>query len=138
NRYGAGAAVFVAFVLYYILNYSDTGELTLVYRWTPEPFGWAMLAGFITLTVVSKLTPDEPVEAVAAFFKKMHTHSDQVPGQPEIVDKELMLLDVGTWFKRSHWSQFSKRFKTDFFGFMLAWLFVAVLILIAWLILQIK
>lgn len=138
NRYGAGAAVFVAFTLYYILNYADTGTLMLVYKWTPEPFGWAMLAGFIILVVVSKITAPEPKEAVQAFFKKMHTHSDQKPNQPEIVDRELLLLDVSTWFSRARWANFNKRYRTDFYGFLLGWAFVAVIILSAWLILQIK
>ena len=40
NRYGAVTAVFVALILYYILNFSNTGTLKLVYKWTPEPFGW--------------------------------------------------------------------------------------------------
>lgn len=138
NRYGAGVAVFVAFTLYYILNYADTGTLVLVYKWTPEPFGWAMLAGFITLVLVSKITTPEPKEAVQAFFKKMHTHSDQKPDQPVIVDKELLLLDVSTWFSKARWANFNKRYRTDFYGFLLGWAFVAVIILIAWLILQIE
>ncbi len=138
NRYGALAGVIVAFVLYYLLNYLDTGELLLVYRWTPEPFGWAMLAGFITLVIISKVTPAEPPEAIQKFFQKMYTHSDQKPGEEMIVDKELLLLDVDTWLKKERWQSFAKRYRTDFFGFLLAWLFVAALILLAWLILQIQ
>ena len=138
NRYGALWGVIVAFVLYYLLNYSDTGVLQLVYRWTPEPFGWAMLAGFSTLVLISKLTPAEPEVATEKFFRKMYTHSDQKEGQAPIVDKELLLLDVGTWFKKERWQSFSKRYRTDFFGFLFAWLFVAALILLAWLILQIQ
>jgi Na+/proline symporter len=138
NRYGAGAAVFVAFTLYYILNYTDTGALKLVYKWTPEPFGWAMLAGFIILFIVSKVTAPEPKEALEEFFRKMHTHSDQKPGEPDIVDKELLLLDVKTWFTKERWNNFNKRYRTDFYGFLLGWAFVAVIILSAWLILQIK
>lgn len=138
NRYGAGAGVVVAFVLYYILNYTATGEIKLVYRWTPEPFGWAMLAGFIVLIVVSKLTPAEPIQALNIFFKKMHTHSDQKENEPVIEDKELILLDINEWFSKERWTHFSRRYRTDFFGFLFAWLFVAALILLAWIILQIK
>jgi len=138
NRYGAFFGVLIAFVSYYIINYMDMDQLQLVYKWKPAPFGWAMLAGFVTLYVVSKLTAAEPEKAVTEFFLKMNTHSDQVEGQPPIVDKELILLDVGTWFSPGRWSNFAKRYKTDFFGFLLAWVFVAVIILIAWLILQIQ
>ncbi|MBK8504903.1 MAG: sodium:solute symporter family protein [Saprospiraceae bacterium] len=138
NRYGALSGVVIAFVLYYLLNYMETGELILVYKWTPAPFGWAMLAGFILLVLVSKLTRREPTEAVQRFFQKMYTHSDQKENEPTIVDKELLLLDVNTWFTKDRWKNFTTRYKTDFFGFLLGWLFVAALILLAWLILQIK
>ena len=76
-----------------------------------------MLAGFVALAVVSKLTPSEPAEAIASFFKKMNTHSDQIPGQPEKIDKELLLLDVSTWFSRSRWSQFANDIKQTFLVF---------------------
>jgi hypothetical protein len=130
--------VIVAFVLYYLLNYLETGELILVYKWTPAPFGWAMLAGFVTLVLISKLTPREPAEPLQRFFQKMYTHSDQKENEPTIVDKELLLLDINSWFTKDRWKNFTTRYKTDFFGFLLGWLFVAALILLAWLILQIK
>jgi len=51
NRYGAITGVVSAFILYYYLNYLDVGTLEIVYKWKPEPFGWAMLVGFIVLIV---------------------------------------------------------------------------------------
>lgn len=138
NRYGASTAVLVAFVIYYLLNYSDTGTLKLVYKWQPEPFGWAMLAGFTSLIIISLFTPKEPVDRINAFFDKMNTHSDQQNSDKLIVDKELILLDVSTWFSKSRWKDFARRYRTDFFGFVLAWGFVAILIALAWIIIQIQ
>ena len=137
NRYGAFSAVIMAVLLYYLLNYIDTGALKLVYKWTPEPFGWAMLLGFIVLYVVSRVTKNEPKEQINRFFDKMYTHSDQEKSTEPLVDKELVLLDVSTWASGSRWKNFSQRYKTDFFGFLLAWVFVALLIALAWGILQI-
>ncbi len=137
NRYGAFSAVIMAVLLYYLLNYIDTGALKLVYKWTPEPFGWAMLLGFIVLYVVSRVTKNEPKEQINRFFDKMYTHSDQEKSTEPLVDKELVLLDVSTWASASRWKNFSQCYKTDFFGFLLAWVFVALLIALAWGILQI-
>ena len=34
-------------------EFLDTRVLLLVYGWTPAPFGWSMLVGFVTLIGVS-------------------------------------------------------------------------------------
>ena len=39
TRYGAGAAVLVSFIVYYIYNIILNGDLRLVYNWDPGPFG---------------------------------------------------------------------------------------------------
>jgi len=39
NRYGAAAAVTVSVLLYYLLNILSSGQLMLVYKWQPAPFG---------------------------------------------------------------------------------------------------
>ncbi len=137
NRYGGLTAVLSAFVVYYWLNFIDSGHLQLVYRWKPDLFGWAILAGFVVLVVVSLVTRPEPLAAVQGFFEKMGTHSDQEDHVQPIEDKELILLDVSTWGTTARWKHFSKRYKTDFYGFMLGWVFVFLLIGLAWLIMQI-
>ncbi len=141
NRQGALAAVLVAYGLYYLLNYLSTGELLLIYRWQPAPFGWAMLAGFVTLVGVSLLTPAEDPARVEAFFQRMRQLSpaDQPDGQsPEAEDhgQGLILLDVGTWFQAERWQNFWVRYREDALGFILAWGFVGALVLIAWGVVQ--
>ncbi|MBX2815099.1 MAG: sodium:solute symporter family protein [Saprospiraceae bacterium] len=142
NRYGAIAAVVVAFVAYYIINFSDTGTLQLIYTWQPAPFGKAILAGFSTLVIVSLLTKPEPAETAGDFFDKMnHLAPDDRPkGQnptAKEMGRDLILLDVGTWFKRERWVGFKKRYREDLGGFLLAWLMVGFLIFVAWLLMQI-
>ncbi len=140
NSKGAIASVLIAFVVYYVLNYLDTGEILLIYRWTPTPFAWAMLAGFSALYLVSKFsTPD--VGLVEPFFKKQQQFSE-VPADAEIMEaghygKALILLDIGGWFKKGRWNNFLKRYREDFYGFLLAWVFVVGLIFLAWIIMQI-
>jgi Na+/proline symporter len=144
NRHGAFAAVLVAFGLYYVLNFLETGQLLIVYQWKPEPFGWTMLAGFSALVLVSLLTKPEEKERIDAFFDNMNRISDAeglTKGQqkPLAADhgKDLVFLDITGWLKATRWRGFFGRYKEDVFGFLLAWGFVALLILLAWSILQI-
>lgn len=137
NRYGALAAVLVAYVSYYLLNYFATGEIQMIYKWQPAPFGWAMLAGFTTLIGVSLISPAEPTDRVEAYFDRMRHLSvaDRTGDTPELADdsgKALLLLDVGTWFTAARWHNFWSRYREDTLGFLLAWGFVALLIAIAW------
>ena len=50
---------------------------------------------------------------------------------------DLLLLDLPGWLKKDRWTNFFFRYKEDLAGFFLSWLFVAVLILLAWGIMQI-
>ena len=111
NRYGAMAAIILAFVLYYALNFSATGTLQLIYKWQPEPFSWAMSLGFITLIVVSLLTPPEDPDRIAPFFSRMQhlSRADRSNDQPVAAGSrgmEMILLDVPGWFKASRWTHF--------------------------------
>ncbi len=142
NRYGAGSAVVFSFLLYYILNYAEVGELRLIYRWTPEPFGWAILVGFIALVIVSLMTKKEPPETADAFFDRMeHLAPQDREGDTNPLASDvgagLILYDVATWFKADRWKNFWTRYRQDLGGFLLAWVMVGFLILVAWLLMQI-
>jgi Na+/proline symporter len=142
NRYGAIAAVLSSYTLYYVLNYLHEGTWEIVYKWRPEPFGWAMLIGFASLIVVSLLTKREPQDKIDAFFDNMLRISDEermVNGQKPLaaeVGHDLLLLDLPSWFTRDRWKGFAKRYREDWMGFLYAWLFVGMLLLLAWLVLQ--
>ncbi len=127
NRYGAIAAVVCAFGSYYFLNYLANDSLQLIYAWKPAPFGWAMLAGFSTLVLISYLTPPEPGPAISAFFERMRE-------APE--GNELIMLDLPGWFRPGRWSAFWTRYREDMGGFLLAWAFVGFLVVLAWVIMQ--
>jgi len=144
NRYGAMAATLGAFLVYYGLNVHATGELLLVYKWTPEPFGWAMLAGSVAFVAVSLLTRREDPERIDRLFDAMRrsTDGEHLPGteaKPLAADRgqDLLLLDLPGWLDRARWQGFFRRYREDLIGFVLAWATVGLLILIAWAVMQI-
>ena len=143
NRYGALSAVIVAFGLYYVLNYSETGQVLLVYKWKPAPFGWAMLAGFGALVLVSLITRPEKAEKIERFFDNMYRLSDMPPTEPDgkkplaaRYGKDLIFLDIPGWFKKERWQGFPQRYKEDLLGFLLAWGVVGLIVSIAWGLMQ--
>ncbi len=143
NRYGAFASILVAFGVYYTLNYRNEGNLKIVYDWKPEPFGWTMLAGFASLIVVSLLSKPEKKERINQFFDNMNRLSDAEPGpdgkKPLARERghDLLFLDIPGWFRAERWKGFFQRYREDFFGFLLAWGVVGVLVFLAWALMQI-
>ncbi len=143
NRYGALLGSAMAFISYYILNYQETNTLEIVYKWTPDTFGWAMLIGFSVFFVVSLLTKPEDPKLIATFFDNMDRLSDakklDKDGKKPLAalqGQALILLDFPSWFTKKRWENFSYRYKEDWTGFLLATAFVGILILIAWLVIQ--
>ncbi len=144
NRYGAAAAVIVSVSVYYIVNFITINKLMLVYKWTPGPFGIAILSGFFMFWLVSILTKPEDKEKTEAFFDNMRRKSDaKEPGQDgkkplaSLTGDDLLLLDLPGWGRRERWNNFFKRYREDIAGFLLSWVVVALLILLAWGILKI-
>ncbi len=122
----------------------QTGQWMLVYKWLPGPFGFAMLLSFSTLIIVSLLTKPEDSARLETFFDRMRRSTDRedLPNgqsKPLAADRgqELLLLDVGAWFTAARWRGFFRCYREDFFGFLLAWAAVGLLILSAWLLMQI-
>jgi Na+/proline symporter len=133
-RFGAGeAGVFL-----------HTGAVKLVYAWKPGPFGWAMVAGFAALILVSLLTRPEDPERIERFFDKQRRSTDD-EGAPESGPRplaaergeDLILLDMPGWLHAERWRGFFTRYREDLAGFALAWLTVGFLIVVAWGLLQI-
>jgi Na+/proline symporter len=143
NRYGAAAAVTVSLLTYFTSNYLSTGALMLVYKWKPAPFGLAMFSGFFVFWLVSILTKPENKERNDAFFDNMRRKSDagykELDGKKPLAGKtgeELLLLDLPGWMHKDRWTGFMKRYREDIAGFLLSWIVVGALILLAWGILQ--
>ena len=143
NRYGAAFALIVSLSTYYIVNYINAGDLMLVYKWKPAPFGLAMLSGFFVFWLVSILTKPEDKEKIESFFDNMRRKSDasscpdgKKPLASDTGD-DLLLLDLPGWFHKDRWTNFFRRYREDLIGFLLSWVVVGALILLAWGILQI-
>jgi Na+/proline symporter len=143
NRYGAIASIAVSVLSYFLFNFITTGQLMLVYKWKPAPFGLAMLSGFFVFWLVSIFTKSEDKEKIEAFFDNMRRKSDakkmgsdgKKPLASETGD-DLLLLDLPGWLHKKRWTNFFTRYREDIFGFLLSWLVVGALILFAWGILQ--
>jgi len=143
NRYGAISSVITSFLAYYYLNYLNIGGWQLVYKWEPDTFGWAMLIGFITFFIISLLTKPEDQSKIDKYFDNMNRLSDSKVLEPEGKKplarehgKDLILLDFMSWFKKERWENFTYRYREDWLGFLLAWIFVIALIFVAWLVIQ--
>ena len=136
NRFGAVAAVLVAFCSYYLINYLSIGSLQLVYKWMPAPFGWAMLWGFLTLIGISLLTRPEPPERIHKFFFRLENLSkfDRKPQQSTLATDQgqgLILMDLPGWLKKERWVGFGRKYREDWLGFLLGWIVVGILLGIA-------
>jgi Na+/proline symporter len=143
NRYGAFTAVLTAFVVYYAVNALTAGRIMLVYKWTPAPFGLAMLSGFIIFWFISIVTKAESSDDTERFFDNMRRKSDAkgsggdgIKPLAELSGDDLILLDIPGWFTKQRWKGFFHRYREDIAGFMLSWLVVGVVILAAWGLLQ--
>lgn len=144
NRFGAAAAVVTSVSVYYVVNYLTAGELMLVYKWLPAPFGIAMLSGFFIFWLISMLTRPEDQERTDAFFDNMRRKSDAGETGPdgkkplgEISGDDLLLLDIPGYVKKERRVNFFRRYREDLVGFLLSWLVVGFLIILAWGIMQI-
>jgi len=144
NRYGAFFAAAASLATYYFINYQQTGELQLVYKWLAAPYGWATLVGVVVFVAVSLVTPREDGERIERFFDNMRRSTDDegLPeGQPKPLaaerGQELILLDLPGWFTAERWHNFWRRYREDLIGFALAWLTVGLLVSAAWGLMQI-
>ncbi|MCX6261614.1 MAG: hypothetical protein NTY95_12450, partial [Bacteroidia bacterium] len=136
--------VVVSVSVYYIVNFITAGGLMLVYKWKPGPFGLAMLSGFFIFWLVSILTKPEEREKIESFFDNMRRKSDaKEPGpdgkkpMAELTGEDLLLLDIPGYKKKERRRNFFRRYREDLIGFLLSWVVVGLLILLAWGILQI-
>jgi Na+/proline symporter len=143
NRYGAISSVIASFMAYYYLNYLNIGSWQLVYKWEPDTFGWAMLIGFLVFFIVSLITKPEDQSKIDSYFDNMNRLSDakvlDKDGKKPLArnyGKDLILLDFPSWFTKERWNNFAFRYREDWLGFLLAWVFVVVLVFIAWLVIQ--
>ena len=113
NRWGALASVVVSLVTNFVL-YAATGQ-RLDY-WDANVFLAALAAGIAALVLVSLATPPEPADAIASFFDRLQTSSDDDTTRP------LLLVNL------LHPIHGRRADAEELYGFGLAWVVVIVLI----------
>ena len=118
NRWGAIASLLVALTTNFAL-YSLKGQ-RLDY-WDANVFLAALLAGIAALVIVSILTSPEPSEAIASFFGRLETSSD------DDVDRPLLLVHL-LRMDRATRRQDLRTYRDDLTGFAVGWLMVLLLV----------
>src|SRR5690625_3670374 len=104
-----------------------------------------MLWGFLAYFVFSIFTPAEDAQQIEAFFDKMRRKSDadsigpdgKLPMARDTGDDPL-LLDLPGWRKKERWQTFFHRYGEDLVSFVFTLVFIGLIILLAWGILQIR
>ena len=133
NRWGALAALVISSWLFFQFTWNDYGVFL---QWEAANFGWALLAGFIALAVVSLATPPEPKEKLAAFYDRLNRPSrlDETTGEEVAVEgpgHDLLFVHLFDLGLGRGWKSFYERFRVDFNGLLLACLVVVLLIALA-------
>ncbi len=160
NRWGALASIIVAFAVNFALYHLRGMRLDY---WDPNVFLYALLAGIAALVVVSLITRPEPEHKVRDFFVRLGVSTDhsralvesgQRAGKTheleEISEEEerslakktaedgsqLLLINLGGLLKATHGYGFLRAYRSDLSGLLISWGIVAVLVGIAWALLQ--
>ena len=126
-----------------LASFLRSGEVRLVYKWRPAPYGWATLAGFGALILVSLATRQEDPERLERFFDSLRRSSDPDASRsggprPLAADRgqDLILLDLPGWLSADRWHGFLRRYREDVVGFAIGWIAVGGLVLFAWGLMQ--
>ncbi|PYV18327.1 MAG: hypothetical protein DMG07_04120 [Acidobacteria bacterium] len=160
NRWGALASVVVAFAVNFTLYHSRGMRLD---AWDPNIFLAALLTGIAALVVVSLLTAPEPEPKTADFFTRLDVSTDhtrerveasraegkahEVEGIPEVeaaalakktasTGDQLLLTNLARLRASTHGFGFLHAYRNDLAGLAACWGVVALLVGIAWAILQ--
>lgn len=137
NRWGAIASIAVAmstnFAMYAIRNQRFD-------HWDPDVFVTALIAGTITMVVVSLLTPPEPAKAMDSFFDRLECPSDGgedwKKSDPRVVaeqGRQLILVNLFHLKRGAAGLPFHKAYRMDLKGFAIGWAIAFGLVAVAWL-----
>ncbi len=145
NRHGALASLLVSCGAFFYLTYQDylvafaADPHTTVnpfLQWDATNFGIALLAGFVSLAVVSLLTKPEPAALLDEFYGRLHKASylDKTTGEEaahEEPGNDLLFVNLFDLQLSKGWKHFYGRFRVDLIGLVLAFGVVAALIALA-------
>jgi Na+/proline symporter len=161
NRWGAASSVLVALSVNFSLYHLRNERLDY---WDPNLFLISLLAGTVSLVVVSLLTPPEWGTQVATFFTNLETPSDLAPqmgqgqsivtpdraeGSPGVADsvagsgrraaargRQLLLVNLLHLRRGAYGAGFFQAYREDLNGLVIGSILCAVIVLFMWLILQ--
>ena len=105
-------------------------------QWDATNFGIALLAGFVSLAIVSLLTKPEPETLLDEFYGRLHTASylDRATGEEATHQQsgnDLLFVNLFDLQLSKGWKHFYNRFRVDLIGLVLAFGVVAALIALA-------
>jgi Na+/proline symporter len=133
NRHGAFASLVISSATFFWLTWQDFHELL---KWEAANFGIAILAGFVSLAIVSLLTPPESDASLDPFYKRLRspTYFDETT-QQEQPDTEpghdLLFVHLFDLRLSEGLVPFYRRFRKDINGLVACFGVVAALILLA-------
>lgn len=146
NRWGALASVVASVTTNFSIYHSRGQRLD---HWEPDVFGIALVAGIVSLVVVSLLTPPEPIRATEEFFGKLQTPSDanvqsaetgaamrtgsDATAQAARDGKQLLLVNLFHLRKGAAGYGFFHAYRVDLKGFAIGWGITLGLVLFVWL-----
>jgi Na+/proline symporter len=130
NRYGAFASLICSSLLFFYLTYAEYGVLL---RWEAMNFGISLTVGFVTLAVVSLLTPPESAAMLEPFYKRLDTQTqlDEETGQEIVIDEpgnDLLVANLFDLELSKGLGRFYRRFRVDINGLVFAFGVVVIII----------
>ena len=141
NRWGAVASLLTAlttnFFTYWMLGQRPD-------HWDPNVFLLSLVAGIVALVVVSLLTPPEPADATASFFRRLDSPHDGsveddtvAPAPPVLQDvarsgRQLLLVHLLNPWRGAAGVGFFRAYREDLRGFITGWALVVGLVLLTW------
>ena len=133
NRHGALASVLVSATTFFYITYNQHGTLL---KWEADNFGYSMVAGFLALILVSRLTKPESEEKLRPFYERLDRRSELDEKTEEEADMtgpghDLLVVHLFDSGLSKGWNYFYNRFRVDINGLALAFLVVIALIALA-------
>ncbi len=146
NRWGAVSSLLVAMAVNFSLYHSRGQRLD---NWDADVFCMALIAGVVTMVVVSLLTPPEPKEKMDSFFNRLQISTDvneEDPGSASEVEEEQkraaangtqsLLVNLLHIRKGAMGQSLWKAYGTDFRGFLVGSGLAVALVFLTWLMLR--
>ena len=133
NRYGAFASLILSSAVFFWLTWQDYQQLL---QWEAANFGIAIAVGFVSLAVVSLMTPPESDQRLDPFYKRLRSpmYLDAKTMEEKPVTgpgHELLFVELFNLRLSEGIGTFYRRFRSDINGLLACFGVVVALILLA-------